>query len=43
MLSLWEVLAVLAVAMIAYIPITWAIMALASAVKKLIAKVCYWL
>lgn len=43
MLSTWEVIAVFAVAIIAYIPITWALMAIANAARKLIAKLCYWL
>lgn len=43
MLSTLEVIAVFAVAIIAYIPLAWAVMAIANAARKLIANVCYWL
>lgn len=43
MLSTWELLAVFAVVIVAYISVAMIIMAITDAVKRLIAKVCYWL
>lgn len=43
MLSTWELIAVFAVAIVAYIPLAWIITVITDAAKRLIAKVCYWL